>query len=331
MAEVTLQHHHIAQGDVTLHCVSAGAGPLVLLAHGFPGLWYSWRHQLPALAAAGYRAVALDMRGYGESSRPLHSEAYHFDHLAADLFAVQSYFGERSAVLVGHDFGANLAWHMGLHHADRIRAVAVLASPRGMPLAGGGDVCPSELFAQVAAQHFFHMHYFQQAGVAEADLAGREETFLRRLFWALGAEGNLLDWTRYPSGGTTYLDVLEEPPRALPWGWMSEEDFATYLAAYLAQPGPAVFAGGLNAYRAMDVNWHTFRKQLFDPLPCPALFVAGEADPVIKLCPADVFERQRALVPDLRGDIRIAGAGHFVQQEQPAATNRALLDFLHTL
>ncbi|GAB3284221.1 alpha/beta fold hydrolase [Parahaliea aestuarii] len=331
MAQAAFQHHFVEQGDITLHCVSAGQGPLVLLAHGFPGLWYSWRHQLPALAEAGYRAVALDMRGYGDSSRPLDSDAYRFDHLAADLFAVQACFGQDSAVLVGHDFGANLAWHMGLHHPQRISAIAALASPRGMPLAGGGDVRPSELFAGVAAQHFFHMHYFQQPGVAEADLAGCEESFLRRLFWALGAEGDLLDWTRYPSGGTTYMDVLAEPPRALPWDWMSEADFATYLSAYLSQPGAAVFAGGLNSYRAMDANWGRFRERLFEPLPCPALFIAGESDPVIKLCPDDVFERQRELVPDLRGDIRIPSAGHFVQQEQPQATNAALLTFLRSL
>lgn len=323
-----MQHHRLARGDIALHFVSAGEGPLVLLAHGFPGLWYSWRHQLPALAEAGYRAVALDMRGYGGSSRPLHCEAYRFDHLAADLFAVQAYFGTDRAVLVGHDFGANLAWHMGLHHPDRIPAIAALASPRGMPLAGGGEELPSTLFARVASQHFFHMHYFQPPGVAEADLAGREREFLLRLFWALSAGGHLLDWQNYPAEGTTYLDVLAEPDRALPWPWLSEADFEHYLEAYLAAGADRAFAGGLNAYRAMDANWLAFRAQLHDPLPVPALFLAGEEDPVIKLCDATVFERQRALVPDLRADVRIPGAGHFVQQEQPGATNRALLDFL---
>lgn len=323
-----LAHHNLEYGGTTLHWVSAGEGPLVLLAHGFPGLWYSWRHQLPALAAAGYRAVALDMRGYGASSRPLDSAAYRFDRLAQDLLAVQDDYGVERAVLVGHDFGANLAWHMGLHHADRIAAVAALASPRGMPLAGGGDTLPSTLFAQLAQRHFFHMHYFQSPGVAEADLAGREETFLKRLFWALSGEGHLLDWQNYPAAGTSYLDVLAEPDVPLPWPWLSEAEFHYYLSSYLAQPGPAVFAGGLNAYRVMDANWTAFRDGLDQPLPCPAMFLAGEDDPVIKLCPPDVWERQRSLVPDLRADLRIPGAGHFVQQEQPGATNRALLEFL---
>ncbi|WP_213004078.1 alpha/beta fold hydrolase [Parahaliea maris] len=311
-----------------MHWVSAGEGPLVLLAHGFPGLWYSWRHQLPALAGAGYQAVALDMRGYGASSRPLDTAAYRFDRQAADLLAVLDHYGADSAVLVGHDFGANLAWHMGVHYPDRIAAVAALASPRGMPLAGGGDVLPSTQFAAVAEQHFFHMHYFQQPGVAEADLEGNEETFLRRLFWALSSDGHLLDWQNYPSEGTRYLDVLAEPVTPLPWPWLSESEFQYYLTSYLAQPGPAVFAGGLNAYRVMDANWIAFRESLHQPLPCPALFLAGENDPVIKLCPPEVWERQRGLVPDLRADLRVAGAGHFVQQEQPMATNRALLEFL---
>lgn len=312
--------------------MSCGSGPLVLLAHGFPGLWYSWRHQLPALAAAGYRAVALDMRGYGGSGRPAASDEYRFDLQAADLFAVMEHFAAASAVLVGHDFGANLAWHMGLFYPERIRAVAALASPRGMPLAGGGDVLPSELFAGVARQHFFHMHYFQAPGVAEADLQGREREFLLRLFWALSARGHLLDWRDYPSAGTTYLDVLAPPAVPLPWPWLSEADFEVYLRAYLDTPDPArVFAGGLNAYRSMDANWHAFHQRAHEPLPCPALFLAGEADPVLALGDSDLLANMRALVPDLRGEVLVPGAGHFVQQEQPQATNRALLDFLASL
>jgi len=323
-----MQHHQLERGDVSLHFVSMGEGPLVLLAHGFPGLWYSWRHQLPVLAEAGYRAVALDMRGYGRSSRPLDSAAYHFDHLAADLLAVQDYFGTSESVLVGHDFGANLAWHMSLHHPQRFPAIAVLASPRGMPLAGGADVRPSSLFAQIAGQHFFHMHYFQAEGVAEADLVGREAEFLKRLFWALSAEGDLLDWQRYPSGGTTYLDVLAEPSQGLPWRWLSQEEFDYYCGEYLAAEPGQVFAGGLNSYRAMDANWTSFRDSLQDKIHCPVLFLAGAEDPVIKLCDPAVFTRMRASVPGLRGELLVPAAGHFVQQEQAAATNRALLAFL---
>lgn len=326
-----LQHHQLERDNVSLHFVSQGEGPLVIFAHGFPGLWYSWREQLPALAAAGYRAVALDMRGYGRSSRPQDSAAYHFDELAKDLLAVQDYFAVSDAVLVGHDFGANLTWHMGLHYPERISAIVVLASPRGMPLAGGGDTLPSTLFARVAEQHFFHMHYFQTVGLAEADLAGVELEFLERLFWALSASGNLLDWTRYPSGSTTYLDVLAKPSQALPWSWMSQEDFDYYCREYMSTGGELVFAGGLNSYRAMDTNWQSYQTQLLDTIHCPALFLAGAEDPVIKLCDPEVFSTMRDSLADLRGEILIPAAGHFVQQEQPEESNRVLIDFLQGL
>lgn len=152
------------------------------MCHGYPGLWYSWRHQLSALAEAGYRAVALDMRGYGRSSRPLDSDQYGFDKTSADVLAVLDYFSAEQAVLFGHDFGANLAWHMGIHHADRIRGIAPLCVPYDMPLAGGSDILPSQLFADIAKNHFFHMHYYQAVGVAEASCQGREREFLSKLF-----------------------------------------------------------------------------------------------------------------------------------------------------
>ena len=134
-----MDEHKIVNGAVSLRAFSAGNGPLVVMCHGYPGLWYSWRHQLPAIADADYRAVALDMRGYGRSTRPVESEAYRLDHLSADVLAVLDYFSADSAVLIGHDFGANLAWYMAVHHADRIRAVAPLCVPYGMALAAAGE------------------------------------------------------------------------------------------------------------------------------------------------------------------------------------------------
>ena len=172
------EHLQIDADDVSLHLACQGEGPLVIMCHGYPGLWYSWRHQLPAVAAAGFRAVALDMRGYGRSSRPLQSDAYALDRTSADVFAVLDFFNERQAVLVGHDFGANLAWHMWVHHPDRIRAIAPMCVPYEMPLAGGSDIRPSQLYAAIAENHFLHMHYYQKVGVAEASGMGREREFL---------------------------------------------------------------------------------------------------------------------------------------------------------
>ncbi len=304
---------------------------MVLLCHGFPGLWYSWRHQLPVLAAAGYRAVALDMRGYGRSSRPTVAEAYRYDHLAADLFAVMDLCGEQRAVVIGHDFGANLAWHMGIHHPDRIRAIAPLCSPYDMDLAGGCDMLPSQLYASIAEQHFFHMHYYQAPGVAECSTEGREREFLQKLFWALCADGDLLNWANFPSQGTAYIDVLEEPPEPPPWSWLSAADMDYYLQEYLCQGPGLAFAGGINSYRAMDQNWRRFRDTAHAEVPVPALFVGGEEDPVTKLSAPGTFEHMRERSADLRGLHLIPGAGHFIQQENPPALNGLLLDFLESL
>ena len=316
---------------VDLHLAELGTGPLVILCHGFPGLWYSWRHQLPALATAGYRAVALDMRGYGRSSRPVDSDDYGLDKTSEDVLAIMDDCGVEQAVLVGHDFGANLAWHMGVHHADRIRAIAPLCVPYDMELAGGSDVLPSVLFATLAEQHFFHMHYYQAEGVAETHVLGSEREFLKRLFWALCGDGSLLDWTDFPTEGTRYIDVLAVPPVDPPWHWLSAEDFDYYVQEYLCAGPELAFAGGINSYRAMDRNWRLFRDSAHAEVAVPALFVGGANDPVIALAGDAPFAHMREKVRDLRGLELIPGAGHFIQQEAPATLNRYLLDFLEGL
>ncbi len=283
------------------------------------------------LAEAGYRAVALDMRGYGRSSRPLASADYAFDKTSADVLAIMDHFSEDRAVIFGHDFGANLAWHMGIHCADRVRAIAPLSVPYDMELAGGCDVLPSKLFAQVAEQHFFHMHYFQEKGVAEDHFRGNERDFLMRLLWALSGKGKLLDWSNFPAEGTRYLDVLAPPPSDPPWSWLSAEDFEYYLQEYLSAGPELAFIGGLNSYRAMDHNWRLFRDSAHAEVPVPVCFVAGAADPVITLAGDSPLTRMREKVPDLRGLEMVAGAGHFIQQEAPEVLNRCLLEFLESL
>lgn len=301
---------------------------MVLLCHGYPGLWYSWRHQLPALAQAGYRAVAMDMRGYGRSSRPQSPQQYAFDKTSGDVLAVLDYFREQQAVLIGHDFGANLAWHMAVRHPQRLRGVGSLCVPYDMALAGGSDTLPSALFAAIAQQHFFHMHYYQQAAIPERHTLGREEEFLRKLFWALCADGELLNWENFPSRGTQYIDVLAEPPVALPWSWLSREDMNYYLAEYLHAGPELAFIGGINSYRAMDRNWQLFRESAHAPVEIPALFIGGQEDPVVQLGSEAEMAHMRHLVRDLRVDVLLPAAGHFVQQEQPAAVNQLLLEFI---
>ena len=302
-----IEHRQLAVNGIELHLACQGEGPLVVMCHGYPGLWYSWRHQMQALARAGYRAVALDMRGYGRSSRPVAVEAYGYDQLSADVLGVIDHFGEDRAVMLGHDFGANLTWHMAIYYPDRLRGIAPLCVPYDMELAGGCDVLPSELYAAIGEQHFFHMHYYQQPAVPEANLVGREREFLRKLFWALSARGELLAWENFPSEGTKYIDVLAESPEELPWSWLSVESMDYYLQEYLCAGPELAFIGGINSYRAMDRNWELYRDSAHEPVQIPALFIGGRQDPVVELGSEQEFDHMRALVPDLRVDTLLPG------------------------
>ena len=328
-SEVT--HLQLETNGVSLHLACQGEGPLVVMCHGYPGLWYSWRHQMPAIASAGYKAVAVDMRGYGRSSRPQAVEAYGFDQLSSDVLAILDYFDEDQAVLLGHDFGANLAWHMAVYYPHRLRGIAPLCVPYDMELAGGSDVLPSDLFAEIAGNHFFHMHYYQAPGVAESHLIGREREFLERLFWALSAKGELLNWENFPSEGTQYIDVLEPPAESLPWSWLSMEDMDYYEQEYLAAGADKAFVGGANAYRVMDYNWRLTRDRAHAEIPVPTLWVGGEKDPVVTLAGDGPFDHMRSKVSDLRGLSLLPDAGHFIQQEQPQMLNDLLLEFLASL
>ncbi len=316
----------------------------MLFCHGFPGLWSSWRHQLPAIANAGFTAVAVDMRGYGRSDRPSDPALYVNQTIVGDLVAILDALDAEDAVLVGHDFGAQSVWAAALHAPTRVKAVVSLSVPYGLGFSkaeaassdGSGQKSkrgpkPTETFAKIAKKHFLHLHYFQQVGVAERELGRNARTFLRRIHWALSAAGSLLDFRNFPSEGTGYLDVLAEPTKPLPWHWFNE-DALDYLVEEALSAGEAkAFIGGLCSYRAMDLNW------LHDPeygraqIAQPALFVYGAEDPVLQMVSPKSLDTMPDRVPQLRGVVRIEGAGHFVQLEQPEAVNDALCAFLASL
>lgn len=334
MPALEVAHRLLRTGGIELHVAHLGTGPMVLMVHGNPGLWYSWRHQLAPLAAAGYHAAALDCRGYGQSSRPLAAAEYDAAHLQSDLLAVLDAFGAERAFIVGQDFGAQHAWNLAVRVPQRVLGVVGMV-PFDFDLAGRfcdpasplARLRPTERFAAVAREHFFHMHYFQEVGPAEAELGTRPRDYLARLFHALSAHGNLLSWSATPSAGSGYLDALPPAP-PLPWPWLTQEDFDYYLAEFL-RPGPqSAFVGPLNSYRTADRNWELGAPYARACVECPSLFLCGAEDPVLRLLPADALERQRPRLKDLRGEILIPGAGHFVQQEAPQATTAALLAFL---
>jgi pimeloyl-ACP methyl ester carboxylesterase len=329
-----------------LAAMEAGAGPLVLMIHGFPGLGYSWRHQMRPLADAGFRAVAMDSLGYGRSDRPLDPALYTSERMQAYLLEVLDAYGAERAVIVGQDFGAQYAWNLVVRAPERVRAL-VATIPYDYDLAGRAmlgsaarwpadeparpdmaspDRRPSERFAAMAREHFIHFHYFQPVGPADRELGGALADYLRRSFHALSAAGDLWAWKTRPAEGTGYLDVLPEAP-ALPWDWLSAADSAEFVARYDHPEVERRMIGGLNAYRTADANWEIGRAWADADVTVPTLMIYGADDPSFGFFP-DWEARLRRRVPGLVELVAIEGAGHLVQQERPDAFNAALIAFL---
>jgi epoxide hydrolase A/B len=305
----------VADG-ITLRVAEEGSGPLVVLVHGFPELGYSWRHQLPALAAAGYRAVAPDMRGYGGSSRPEPVEDYDILHLTGDVVGLLDALGEERAVVVGHDWGASVAWNLALLHPERLVGVCGMS----VPFTPRSRRLPSAAWAERFADRFFYIRYFQQPGAADAELAADPARTMRGMLSGLRAgDGTELIG---PDDGRGVVDRLPHPPD-LP-AWLSRAELDHYVAEF-ARTG---FTGGINWYRNIDRNWELTPQLDGARVTVPSLFVAGSADPVLWMTPPD---RQVAHLDDLRGQVLVDGAGHWVQQERPDEVNAALLEFLRGL
>jgi len=283
-----------------LHTVEAGEGPLVVLCHGFPELGFSWRHQLEPLAAAGYRVAIPDMLGFGDSSRPDDVGAYAADRLGAGLLALVEALGESRAVFVGHDWGASVVWHLAHAQPDRVNGVAGLSVPYAPP----APAPPTEIFRRRIGDDFYIV-WFQQPGVADAALSEDvRRTLMTPEVWTA-------DWAARD----------EELRRA---AWMSDDELQVYIDAF-TRTG---FTGGLNYYRNIDRNWE-IATAIGDPqVHVPAMFLTGSRDPVVRFMPSD---RLREFVPDLRVEVTVHGAGHWVQQQRPDEVNAALLEFLGTL
>lgn len=319
MSAVT--HRVVETNGIRMHIAEQGAGPLVLLCHGFPESWYSWRHQLPALAEAGYHAVAPDMRGYGRTDRPPEVERYTQLHHVGDLVGLLDAIGEETAVVVGHDWGAPVAWNATLLRPDRFRAVAALS----VPYAPRGSVRPTEALRAAAGDRFMYMLYFQTPGVAEAELEADVRATLRRfLYTASGSPPRGQGWRPVLPATARFLDATVDPP-ALP-GWLTEADLDVYTGEF-ERTG---FGGGLNWYRNLDRTWELMAPWPHAPIARPALFVAGDRDGVIVMM-KNALERLPRTVPGLRRQVLLPGCGHWTQQERPAEVNAELLAFLRGL
>ena len=310
----------VATNGVELNVVEAGEGYPVVLAHGFPELSYSWRHQLPALADAGYRVIAPDQRGYGRSSRPEAIEDYDIVHLTDDLLGLLDDIGAEKAVFVGHDWGSMVVWQMALLHPDRVAGVCGLS----VPFIPRGPMGPVTLMRQVFGDTFFYILYFQEPGVADADLARDPAATIRRMLAGLTIpkEGTVDMTGLAQPNGLGFVDRLPEPD-GLP-DWLSQEELDHYIAEF-TRTG---FTGGINWYRNFDRNWELTPQLDGAKITVPSAFITGSADPVALMTPAGVMD---GWVTDHRGSTIVDGAGHWVQQEAPAEVNDALLAFLDSL
>jgi pimeloyl-ACP methyl ester carboxylesterase len=316
MAEVT--HRILKTNGIHLHIAEAGQGPLVLLLHGFPESWYVWRHQLQALADAGYHAVAPDVRGYGRSDKPDALEAYSLKHLVADFVGLLDALGERTAVVVGHDWGSAMAWTCAALHPERFRAVVGMSVPH----LGRTPLPPTQLFQKAFPGQWFYILYFQPPGVAEAELEADVSRTLRVLLAGDPGFDPSSPAARARKPGDGLLHGVRVPT-TLP-DWLTAEDLEFFVREFERNG----FRGGLNRYRNMDRDWEELPELATLQIKQPALFLVGEKDPGRAFAPE---EPMKHLVPGLRELRVLPGAGHWIGQEQPEVVNAALLGFLKAL
>ena len=302
-----------------------GEGPLVLMVHGFPESWYSWRHQIGPIAGAGFRAAAMDVRGYGGSSRPLEIEAYDMQSLTSDIAEViQRMSPHQPAVLIGHDWGAPQVWNTALAHPALVRAVAGLSVPYlGVPKASF-SVLIDEVFTRRGK--FFYQHYFQKTPQAERDLEADPRDFLRRFYYAISGDAPDGAWPSDKGVDATLLQGLVDPD-PFP-AWLTDADLDYYTAEF-QQSG---FRGPLNRYRNHDRDFAWLSGFAGRKIEQPALYIGGERDLVLSMLGrGDLLSMMQAELPDLRGAHLLPGCGHWTQQERPEAVNALLLDWLATL
>jgi len=324
----TVNHRTVETNGIRMHLAEQGAGPLVLLCHGFPESWYSWRHQLGALADAGFHAVAPDMRGYGQTDRPEEIDQYTLLHLVGDMVGLLDAPGVESAVIAGHDWGAPVAWHSALLRPDRFRGVIGLSVPfRPRSSARPTTVMPQNEDAQ------FYQLYFQEPGVAEREFEADVSRSIRSLLYSASGD---LPRPGDPAPDSSGVGMVPRRggfltrlvnPDALP-AWLTEADVDFYATEF-ERTG---FRGGLNWYRNIDRSWELLAPFAGAQVKIPALYIAGDRDLVVAFPGMDkLIPNLSKFVPQLRQTIMLPGCGHWTQQERPHEVDIAIIDFLRGL
>jgi pimeloyl-ACP methyl ester carboxylesterase len=313
-------HRMVETNGIRLHLAEQGRGPLVILCHGFPECWYSWRHQLRALAEAGFRAVAPDLRGYGRSDRPEEVEKYTVLHNVGDIVGLVDALGEKQAVIAGHDVGATLAWQAALLRPDRFRGVIALSVPF-RPRGFGGSVPPTTLMPRNEDALFYQL--FLQTPEAEAALGRDMRRTFRAQFYSLS--GDTPAGGGFPGGMMPRKGAPLANPASLP-AWITESDIDVYIAEFTCSG----FRGPLSWWRNIDRGWELMAAFAGAAVTVPALYMAGDRDFVATVY-SQAIAAQSAMVPKLRPPIILAGCGHWTEQERAPEVSAAMIDFLRSL
>ncbi len=310
-----IKQRRIHTNGIELNIAEQGSGPLILMCHGFPESWYSWRHQFQPLADAGYHVVAPDMRGYGDSDKPRDIKAYNQVEVVADIMGLIPALGHETAIVFGHDWGAPTAWSCALHNPQLVTAVGALS----VPFSPRPDAPPLDMLKAFFKDQFFYQLYFQDEGVAEAELEADVRTSLRKFNHMASGQMDLTTLSPKPADADLLSD-LADPDSMGPW--LSDDDLDFYVSEF-ERSG---FRGPLSYYRNLNETW-ALTEGAPTEIVQPAMFAAGDKDGVI-LMAAQALASMPTHVTDLRINELIPGAGHWTQQEAPTETTALMLKFL---
>ena len=318
------KHRFVETNGIKMHVAEQGEGPTVLMCHGWPESWYSWRHQIAALVEAGFHAVAPDQRGYGQTERPEPIEAYNVLQLAGDIVGLVNEMGAEPVVIVGHDWGAPVAWYSALLRPDLFRAVALLS----VPYLPRSSVRPSLALGAMAGEKNFYQLYFQEPGKVERELEEDARRTMAMLLYSASGDAPENERWRYLFEKDERFIESGVLPKKLP-PWLSEKDL-DFFAGEFKRTG---FRGGINWYRNIDRNWELTPFLDGAKVLQPAIFIAGDADPVLPMTGGTngAYAALDVTMPNLRKKVLIPGAGHWIQQERPGEVNRLLIEFLKNL
>ena len=309
-------------GPIDLEVKVQGEGPLILCVHGWPELWYSWRHQMNYFASRGYRVAAMNVRGYGGSSHPSDVESYTIKNLASDVAAVAVGLSKTPVILFGHDWGAPIAYQSAILYPEVFYAVAGLSVPyRAMSEQSLVDV-----WKELYKDKFFYQLYFQEPSTAESELEKDVRESLRIIYHSLSGDAPNKDWLKEKPSNSSLLEQLDQPIAYA--DWLTRDDLMVYVEAFKTSG----FTGPLNRYRAQSLDPQELPQVIGKRLEQATCLIAGSKDPVRHFIHGvDLYETPADFCDDYRETTIIEEAGHWVQQEAPEKTNQALHAFINSL